>query len=154
MNTLLTEIDKIKNCKNVLVMATSNITNLIDEAFISRVDIKRYIGLPNLKAINSIFKKALKELQKKGIINSLDFRKNNNGKDNESDANLLSSVSKVSFEAGLSGRTLKKIPLVSHVLGGAPVEGMDSSDFFNLMLQAIVNEKSDVDRLNDSGNTS
>lgn len=40
VNCLLTQIDKLKKRGNVLVIATSNITEAIDVAFIDRADIK------------------------------------------------------------------------------------------------------------------
>ena len=40
VNCLLTQIDKLKSRGNVLVLATSNITEAIDVAFLDRADIK------------------------------------------------------------------------------------------------------------------
>ena len=46
VNALLTEIDKIKQHPNVLILTTSNITGSIDLAFVDRADIKQYVGPP------------------------------------------------------------------------------------------------------------
>ena len=51
VNALLTEIDKIKQHPNVLILTTSNITGSIDLAFADRAEIKQYSGLPTQAAI-------------------------------------------------------------------------------------------------------
>ena len=54
VNALLTEIDKIKQHPNVLILTTSNITGSIDLAFVNRADIKQYVGpLPRLPSTRS-----------------------------------------------------------------------------------------------------
>ncbi|OZJ02706.1 hypothetical protein BZG36_03851 [Bifiguratus adelaidae] len=68
VNALLTQIDKLKSRPNVLILATSNITQAIDLAFIDRADIKQYIGLPRHKAVYSILASCLDELVRVGII--------------------------------------------------------------------------------------
>ncbi|EKD01448.1 RAB small monomeric GTPase [Trichosporon asahii var. asahii CBS 8904] len=44
VNALLTQLDKLKQFPNVLVMATSNLAGSIDSAFIDRADIKQHIA--------------------------------------------------------------------------------------------------------------
>lgn len=39
VNALLTQIDQLKSHRNVLVLATSNLKNSIDEAFLDRADV-------------------------------------------------------------------------------------------------------------------
>ena len=70
VNALLTEIDKIKQHPNVLILTTSNITGSIDLAFVDRADIKQYIGPPTQAAIYQIYLSAIQELTAKGIIAS------------------------------------------------------------------------------------
>lgn len=55
VNAILTQLDRIKSRKNVLVLTTSNITGSIDIAFVDRADIKQYIGPPSVNAIYDIF---------------------------------------------------------------------------------------------------
>ncbi len=66
VNALLTQLDKLKHRKNVLIMTTSNITESIDTAFIDRADIKQYVGLPPPRAIYWILESCLKELIRVG----------------------------------------------------------------------------------------
>lgn len=87
VNALLTQLDKLKHRKNVLVMSTSNIAQAIgklwgkirwasivlmsmgfaDSAFVDRADIKQYIGLPPPEAVYWILAGCLKELMRTGI---------------------------------------------------------------------------------------
>lgn len=64
VNALLTQIDKIKHYPNVLILATSNISEAIDLAFIDRADIKQYIGPPSQRAIYEIYHSCINELMR------------------------------------------------------------------------------------------
>lgn len=95
MNALLTQLDKLKHRKNVLVMSTSNLAKAIgaclytprcswwfliiphtiglrlctaDSAFVDRADIVQYIDLPPREAIYEILRTCLSELIVKGIV--------------------------------------------------------------------------------------
>lgn len=68
VNAVLTQLDKLKTRRNVLVMTTSNISESIDNAFIDRADIKQYIGPPSEKAIYWILRGCLEELMKRGLV--------------------------------------------------------------------------------------
>ncbi|KAF9582230.1 Pachytene checkpoint protein 2 [Lunasporangiospora selenospora] len=68
VNALLTQIDKLKQRKNVLILATSNMTEAIDVAFADRADIKMYIGLPSHRAIYWMLRSGITELQRVNII--------------------------------------------------------------------------------------
>ncbi|KAF8318231.1 hypothetical protein DL93DRAFT_2054898, partial [Clavulina sp. PMI_390] len=71
VNALLTQLDKLKHQKNVLVMSTSNLTKAIDSAYMDRADIIQYVGLPPREAIYSILSSCIKELMRAGIIATL-----------------------------------------------------------------------------------
>lgn len=64
VNAVLTQIDQLKRFPNVLVFATSNMTDTVDIAFVDRADIKQYLGLPTSKAIYKIYHSCLCELIK------------------------------------------------------------------------------------------
>ena len=68
VNALLTQIDKIKQHPNVLILTTSNITGSIDLAFVDRADIKQYVGPPTQAAIYQIYLSAIKDLTAKGVL--------------------------------------------------------------------------------------
>ncbi|OCH93621.1 thyroid receptor-interacting protein 13 [Obba rivulosa] len=72
VNALLTQLDKLKHKKNVLVMSTSNLAKAIDSAFVDRADIVQYIDLPPREAIYDILRTCLLELIRKGIIADTD----------------------------------------------------------------------------------
>ncbi|KAG6837919.1 hypothetical protein H0H93_008313 [Arthromyces matolae] len=71
VNALLTQLDKLKHRKNVLIMSTSNLVKAIDSAFIDRADIVQYIDLPSREAIYEILRTCLCEMTKKGIVASV-----------------------------------------------------------------------------------
>ena len=68
VNAVLTELDKIKQLPNILVLTTSNITGAIDEAFLDRADIVQYIGPPTVQARYEILAQCMNELSAKGLI--------------------------------------------------------------------------------------
>lgn len=70
VNALLTQIDKLKYRKNVLVMSTSNLVKAIDSAFIDRADILQYVDLPSREATYEILRTSLLEMITKGIVAS------------------------------------------------------------------------------------
>ncbi|KAF6762769.1 P-loop containing nucleoside triphosphate hydrolase protein [Ephemerocybe angulata] len=71
VNALLTQLDKLRHKKNVLVMSTSNLIKAIDCAFIDRADIVQYIDLPGREAIYDILRTCLCEVMLKGVIPTL-----------------------------------------------------------------------------------
>ncbi|KAJ3309127.1 Pachytene checkpoint protein 2 [Boothiomyces sp. JEL0838] len=68
VNTILTQIDKLQTQSNVLVIATSNITEAIDEAFLDRADLALRIDNPSSEAIYQILYDGLRELHDKKLI--------------------------------------------------------------------------------------
>lgn len=68
VNSLLTQLDGLKHRRNVLVLATSNLTESIDCAFMDRADICMYIGNPSVGAIYHILLGCIYELIRVGII--------------------------------------------------------------------------------------
>ncbi|KAG5731715.1 Thyroid receptor-interacting protein 13 [Termitomyces sp. T112] len=67
VNALLTQLDKLRHRKNVLIMSTSNLVKAIDSAFVDRADIVQYIDLPSRDAIYEILRTCLCEIVAKGI---------------------------------------------------------------------------------------
>lgn len=72
VNALLTQLDKLKHKKNVLVMSTSNLAKAIDSAFVDRADIVQYVDLPPREAVYEILRTCLAELIKKRIVANVD----------------------------------------------------------------------------------
>ncbi|XP_020799413.1 pachytene checkpoint protein 2 homolog [Drosophila serrata] len=106
VNAVLTQLDNIKACPNVLILATSNLAQSIDLAFLDRADIRQYIGYPGLPAVRSIYKTMLAELMSTGIVQREDLEAE------DAEEGLLTNLAEVSI--GLSGRTLRKLPLLAH----------------------------------------
>ncbi|KIK07611.1 hypothetical protein K443DRAFT_673191 [Laccaria amethystina LaAM-08-1] len=68
VNALLTQLDKLKHRKNVLIMSTSNLVKAIDCAFVDRADIVQYVDLPSREAIYEILRTCVCEIMQKGIL--------------------------------------------------------------------------------------
>lgn len=140
VNALLTQIDKLKLHMNVIILSTSNISDSIDDAFVDRIDIKQYIGLPNDESRYEILRSCLIELIIKKII-IIDYDDSNiifphykdiinNCSDNNNIMKLNDEIIKLLLELientkGLSGRTLRKLPLQAYsyyIHNNKPVE--------------------------------
>ena len=62
VNALLTQLDRLKTRRNVLVLTTSNLPGAIDSAFVDRADVKFIIPLPPPRAVYTILRSCLLEL--------------------------------------------------------------------------------------------
>ncbi|KAG9323053.1 hypothetical protein KVV02_004605 [Mortierella alpina] len=124
VNALLTQIDRLKQRKNVLILTTSNITEAIDVAFIDRADIKVHVGLPSQRAIYNMLCSSLQELQRAGIL-QCDYtpstwktiqRRQFKKLEVRSHEELVSgALYQIAGEAcGMSGRAIRKLPFLAH----------------------------------------
>ncbi|ENN75932.1 hypothetical protein D910_08635 [Dendroctonus ponderosae] len=119
VNAMLTQIDQIKKCPNVLILATSNMTEAIDLAFVDRADIKQYLGLPSVPAIYKIYHSCLVELLKEH-------------------SKQLIKICEASVQ--LSGRTLRKIPFLAYALFINGTKNPDLRIFLDAMDKAVEKE--------------
>lgn len=134
VNAVLTQLDQLRNYSNVLVLTTSNLTSTIDLAFIDRADLKQFVGEPNEEAICEIYESAITELVKAGIVDS-----NENVAANES--NRLWHIAQVS--QGLSGRTLRKLPLLAHAWF-IQKDQVTLNEYLNALENAVKKNRKDV----------
>lgn len=115
VNALLTQLDHLKRYKNVLILTTSNITEAIDLAFVDRADIKQYIGPPSVQGRYSILRSCLMELMRVSVISPSIAIPKWNDKDAPENSYALKLKQISEFcEEGISGRSLRKLPLLSH----------------------------------------
>eukprot|EP01135_Chromosphaera_perkinsii_P001229 Nk52_evm2s163 gene=Nk52_evmTU2s163 len=136
VNALLTQIDSLKRHPNVMVLATSNVTEAIDTAFIDRADLKIFVDLPPPKCIYGMLRSAVLELMRTKLISPheriLDM------KDVEVLAFNDSPVTRPSLRlwhaaqkaTGISGRTVKKVPFIAYSLLGHPAVGCCTFEMF------------------------
>ncbi|XP_017073554.1 pachytene checkpoint protein 2 homolog [Drosophila eugracilis] len=134
VNAVLTKLDDIKFFPNVLIFATSNLAQSIDLAFLDRADIRLFIGYPGMSAIRAIYKSMLFELMSAKVLQ----REGLEAEDAEE--GLLTQLAERSV--GLSGRTLRKLPLLAHAqYTSSALFEMDQkislSDFLDAMLEAL-----------------
>ncbi|MFH4978493.1 hypothetical protein AB6A40_005202 [Gnathostoma spinigerum] len=113
VNALLTQIDRIRRLSNVLVLTTSNISKMLDEAFIDRADLCRYIGQPSLRAVYSILLSCIHEMQRIGIVarDEVIEPPSSDGHSSLYSQRLLE-ISKLAV--GLSGRCLRQLPVLAY----------------------------------------
>jgi MoxR-like ATPase len=132
VNALLTQLDKLRYQKNVLVMSTSNLAKAIDSAFVDRADIIQYVDLPPREAIYEILRSSLCEFIKKGILQettvpaldrALYYVKSNRNRSSARDTmspysptdlaiSLLALADKCRAQQ-LSGRALRRLPVLA-----------------------------------------
>lgn len=73
VNAVLTSLDALRRRPNVLVLCTSNMVDTLDSAFLDRVDLKIFLGPPNVDARYKILLSCLVELTQKGVISPVEF---------------------------------------------------------------------------------
>ncbi|KAF9351052.1 Pachytene checkpoint protein 2 [Mortierella sp. NVP85] len=132
VNALLTQIDRLKKKKNVLILTTSNMTEAIDIAFIDRADIKLRIGLPSQMAIFNLLNTSFGELLRTGIIHI----------DN---ATLLQDTSEqlqkiAGLATGLSARVIRKLPFLAYA-GYIQSSATNVEEYLNALEQTVIDER-------------
>ncbi|WFD37043.1 hypothetical protein MCUN1_003935 [Malassezia cuniculi] len=143
VNALLTQLDRLKQRTNALVMTTSNLTEAIDPAFLDRADIRQYIGPPGPHAIYSILRSCIHELVRKGLAHPSVVRGANQTIPTWQEAQATARAAPQNFamdpaneaaaklyalaglcsEKGTSGRSLRRLPVIAHAryLSGSTV---------------------------------
>jgi len=148
VNALLTQLDSISHYPNLLVLTTSNITGAIDLAFVDRADIKQYVGPPSQAAIYKIYSSSISELVRKNVI----LMKNNvilpfhsiHIVENQQAPNCSSILWKIAGESvGMSGRTLRKIPLLALAMFCDITKSIDIHSFLKGLTSAVRKELHD-----------
>ncbi|EIM88236.1 thyroid receptor-interacting protein 13 [Stereum hirsutum FP-91666 SS1] len=133
VNALLTQLDKLRYKKNVLVVSTSNLAKAIDTAFVDRADIVQYIDLPPREAVYEILRSCLLELINKGVVapvdvppihQALSYVNTSNSSLNQSTISPRERARQVSVrlltlaqkcrDQGMSGRSLRRLPVLAH----------------------------------------
>ncbi|EAN79869.1 ATPase-like protein, putative [Trypanosoma equiperdum] len=134
VNTLLTQLDILQKKRNVVILATSNITGAIDVAFVDRADKKVFIGPPGLPARLQLIRASTQELVQRrlimldppndqGFIGAGGLMPIGEGRV-ELNARELQRLELVAAQCDtFSGRTLKKLPFLAYSkhIGGSPV---------------------------------
>lgn len=127
VNALLTSLDRLKVFPNVLVLATTNLTNKVDPAFCDRADLKVFVGPPIKAARIEILNSCLQEMVRVGLVES-------EGVPKWDDVAAASE--------GLSGRSLRRLPLQAYSLflfsEPTPIQ---TSTFLDALLKTIEQEQ-------------
>ncbi|RPB24885.1 P-loop containing nucleoside triphosphate hydrolase protein [Terfezia boudieri ATCC MYA-4762] len=119
VNALLTALDKLQYRKNVIVLTTTNLLNTMDLAFLDRADIKQYIGCPGAETCYAILRSSLNELIRCQIIDSVSIPPWSEASlmlysQPGASSSKLWDIAKECAKRSLSGRSLKKLPILMH----------------------------------------
>ena len=106
VNAVLTQIDQLKRRPNVLLMATSNLIDAIDNAFIDRADIKIHVKLPSSTASYHVLQSTVDELIRVSLLEKTSLV--------HLQKSSLMSMSRRAVEGGLSCRTLRKLAFLAY----------------------------------------
>ena len=144
VNSLLTSLDRLRSFDNVLILATTNLTGSVDAAFVDRVDLKIHIGMPILKARYKILQSCLQELIRVGIIqHSSEYKITRYESLEDSDCDEITGMLLACAKQanGLSGRTLRKLPLQAHARFLPGVKDSSAIVFLRALSSAIQSEQ-------------
>ncbi|CAD7972164.1 unnamed protein product [Amoebophrya sp. A120] len=83
VNAVLTQLDRARRFHNIFVLATSNVKEVLDPAFLDRCDYIKEIPPPSLRACLKIVTNGVQELRQKGVI--IDAVKPRRGPNGEED---------------------------------------------------------------------
>eukprot|EP00796_Vickermania_ingenoplastis_P008249 gene8249-5770_t len=110
VNAILTEVDDLQKYSNVLLLATSNLPDAMDDAFLDRADKKVFIGPPGRSARRMLLRSSIAALLHKRLLGfSGDAYAFPQQLQKASD--LLKQTSARS--AGVSGRFLRRVPFLA-----------------------------------------
>lgn len=127
---MLTGIDSLNNCANVLICCTSNLLSLIDPAFVDRADIVQFIGNPSKEAIKRILQNSLQELILDGLISK-----------ERADPVLFEALARRCEEKGVSGRFVTRLPFLTFVSLESRA-GVGLNAYIKAMLEVVEDGKS------------
>ncbi|RKP34998.1 P-loop containing nucleoside triphosphate hydrolase protein, partial [Dimargaris cristalligena] len=159
VNAVLTELDKLRDWPQVLVLATSNMTEAIDSALLDRADVQQYIGPPSAEAIRRIVQSGIDELVRCHLVTDDESAPSEMtalslttlplplpsshpacGYPSESDPRRVRLDAIVEQCVGFSGRTLRKLPVsaFANLVEHPPVS---IGKFLDAMARAVQLEK-------------
>jgi len=150
VNALLTQIDRIKQYPNVIILTTSNMANTIDLAFVDRADLKIFIGPPSATVIYGILASSINELIRVGIVEAsqdlpatFDASSDQPQLNPTPEASTLLEIATYATQCGFSGRGLRKLPFLAH---SNFVDSMqcDIRSFLEALRKTVANEKKEV----------
>lgn len=162
VNAVLTRLDALRERSNVFLLATSNATEAVDDAFVDRADLKAYVGPPDTQARHCILKTCVEELLRTGIVHEDNVQECSSHSCCPNDdttlamkgathtGNLHSLVATAALESnGMSGRALRRLPFLAaaECRLGASNSTVSVSTFIHALRTALQKEHRDRDHL-------
>lgn len=134
VNSLLQQLDRVVSNNNVYTIATSNLPQAIDPAFLDRADLNIYVDLPNVMSRKKILEDIFQELNTK--INT----KLPNPQQALSEEQQQFWDSIIAETTGFSGRQLRKVIAEAMIFDNEVASQPEKLEFGHI-LQAIINNK-------------
>eukprot|EP00980_Cylindrotheca_fusiformis_P003132 scaffold721_cov131-Cylindrotheca_fusiformis.AAC.22 len=155
VNSLLTSLDKLRPFPNVLVMATTNLhlTGTVDAAFVDRCDLLVHVPMPPEKARYQILLSCMTELVRVGIVladdesvlvpySDLSGLQSSSSSIVDTPGYRSSLLGCAHTSEGLSGRSLRRLPLQAHAKYVDTAEGPPTcTKFVEALFLAISHEQ-------------
>ena len=92
VNAMLTQLDQLIAYPNVIVFATSNLSDHLDLAFVDRADLKVFMGLPCLEARVSILCSCVEELCRVHILRKQEEEEGEEEEEEEEEEDVFGSL--------------------------------------------------------------
>jgi len=124
VNAMLLQLDKLKRYANVVMLCTSNVTHVLDDAFLDRADLRLFVGPPSPQACFDMLLGALVELVRVGLVQA---PVTNGTRD------ALGQLAAELSGSAASGRFLRKLPLQAHVRLAASDAPVPADEFVRAM---------------------
>ncbi|KAG6454321.1 hypothetical protein O3G_MSEX008636 [Manduca sexta] len=152
VNALLTQLDRLRRQPNALVLTTSNVTGAIDVAFVDRADLKRHVGTPSARAAYEILRGCCTELMVRGsvtprervfAINVLEGARFAESEGSRASLRLWA-VAREAATAGVSGRALRRLPLLAVALHAPRGLALSLEQFVEALRAALLAHLADA----------
>ncbi|SCU91837.1 LAMI_0E07514g1_1 [Lachancea mirantina] len=109
VNALLTKLDQMKKYNNFLTLATSNLIESLDPAFLDRADGMFFVDSPSFNAASVILNSCIEHLVKINVVTTV---RGSNILENQKFRKAIDLIAERCAESKISGRTLRKLPIV------------------------------------------
>ncbi|CAG9539646.1 unnamed protein product [Cercopithifilaria johnstoni] len=131
VNAVLTQVDHIRRRNNIFIFSTSNITQSLDEAFIDRTDLSRFVGYPSANAVYTILCSCIREMQRIGIVEPGPWFS-----EHYATGPHYEKLTQLSRRAsGLSGRCLRQLPIIGY--SKLPVDQLSIDQCLDVLEKAL-----------------
>jgi SpoVK/Ycf46/Vps4 family AAA+-type ATPase len=130
VNAILTGLDRLRRYPNCMVVTTSNMMGEggIDDAFLSRCDLKVFVGGMGEEARYGVLREGVLEMMRVGVVGDADVPEYQEAKGKGTNLEALAGETE-----GAEGRELRKVAMLGMVEAGAGETGTGIEAFVEFM---------------------